>query len=114
MSEQPVITLEELKTIIENVSPLNIHIDYGAWDELDDYSIIKDNIEINFIPVYGNDKKVNVTFKISTEKESVWETYNIDYHELIKPLKYNSINSNDRRKAILDTFGIEDKPSDLL
>lgn len=116
MSEQPVITLEELKKIIENVSPLDIKTVIVNHYDPDEYIIVKGGLEISFGKPCGETiEKTYVIFNIKNDNYSKYETYDINYHELIAPLKNKSfVGDDDRRNFILDTFGIEDKPSDSL
>lgn len=99
MSEQPVITLEELKTIIENVSPLDIKkivVEYYKHNP-DVYIITKDELEISFdkpLSDYYSNCKTIVCLKFKhKEIYPVWKLYNINYNELIKPLVYKFTNN---------------------
>ena len=113
MSDQ-LISLEELKQIISEVKAINIKTKVGKHP-LDDeeYTIVKDNIKIKFVvPLIKSSNTSNVIFKFNTDSEGVWESYPIDYYELVAPLAKSYASRSDRREAILKAFNIAEETSD--
>ena len=109
---KPLISLEELKQIISEVKPINIQTipsdngDYGS----NDYIIVKDTVSIKFLCPYYYKGKTSVIFKIDTDSDGYWEDYEIEYYDLIRPLREKSgITQYDRREEILKVFNIKNQ-----